>query len=309
MWARVAVLVVILLGGATAPAAEMGVYKGAGCVGRDRLPTFTRWLVREPQWIIDFLDDQSWDKFVSSARWISGCWKNSGHRLSLAVPMLPKDHSGTLKTGAQGTYDRTFAEIAAILVANGHADAVLRVGWEFNGGWYPWAAAQDPDSFVRFWRRIATAMRSVPGARFRMEWTPTLGWQQIPPDRVYPGDAYVDVIGMDVYNQSWKESSNTPESRWSELLTSQYGLQWHRDFAKAHGKPMAYPEWGTGTRPDGHGAGDDPHFIERMAAWISANDVLYQAYWDYPAADFDGELSGNRQPASAAAFKRQFSTK
>ena len=36
-----------------------------------------------------------------------------------------------------------------------------------------------------------------------------------------------------------------------------FGLEWHRDFARRHGKRMSYPEWGVGD------VGDNPFFFSR----------------------------------------------
>ncbi len=305
-------LAALLLAALPAPAQtyELAVYKGAGCEGAPRVAGFEAWLGRPVDRVVDFLARESWHTVVSSARWISGCWRDAGRRLALAVPLLPDGDGATLAAGAAGAHDRHFRAIAEALVADGHADAVIRLGWEFNGDWYPWAAAPDPDAWIANWRRVVRTMRAVPGARFRFEWSPALGRQRIAPDRVYPGDAYVDVIGLTVYNQSWNPSVTTPVDRWAELRDQPYGLSWHAHFAAARGKPVSFAEWGTGTRGDGPGrgagGGDDPHFITRMADWIAARPVLYHGYWDFPAHDYNARLSDDSQPLSAAEFRRRF---
>ena len=53
-----------------------------------------------------------------------------------SVPLLPKDGS-TLAAGASGAYDAHFETMARELVAQGQGDAIIRLGWEFNGSWYP----------------------------------------------------------------------------------------------------------------------------------------------------------------------------
>jgi len=286
---------------------RLGVYKGAGCDGRPRIAEFGRWLGRMPGWAVDFLADTSWTEIRNTAEWIAGCWRGTPYRLSLAVPMLPKDGRSTLEAGAEGAYDSHFRHIARALVANGRADAVLRLGWEFNGEWSAWNAAKDPEAFIRFWRRIVQVMRAQPGAAFRFEWTPGLFRGTVHPERVYPGDDVVDVIGLTVYNQSWTVPLSDAEGRWRELRTQRSGLDWHRRFAAEHGKPRAFPEWGTGVRTGGGGGGDDPLFIARMADWVSAPDVLYYGYWDFPAPDYNALLSaGDRLPRAAQAFRERF---
>lgn len=305
-WA--AALLTLAPGPAPARPAELFVYRGAGCTGRDRMKPFETLVGRPVDGVAEFSELIDWTHMLNSTNWAQGCWAGRKLRMSQSVPMLMQNGSGTtLKAGADGAYDRHFVELGKLLVARGQADAYLRVGWEFNGGWYPWAAAADPAAWTRYFRRIVAALRSVPGQRFRIVWNPAQGEQQIAPDRVYPGDDVVDVIGLDIYNQSWRpQDESDPQGRWANLQKMPYGLDWVAGFARQHRKPLALPEWGTGTRPDGHGWGDDPLFIANMARWISANNVAYHVYWDYNAGDFDGELSSGRQPLSAAAFRKAF---
>jgi beta-mannanase len=156
---------------------------------------------------------------------------------------------------------------------------------------------------VAYYRRIVTVMRAVPGAsKLRFDWCFSLGQQYLKPDSVYPGDAYVDYIGADVYNQSWNYPASDAKDRWNQFVTEPYGLQWQAAFAQQHGKPISFPEWATGTRPDGHGGGDDPYFVQQMSAWIASHNVYYHSYWDYDAPDFAGALSTGEQPQSAAQF-------
>lgn len=301
--------IALVLSGALAPAQafaqELFVYRGAGCTGRDRLPAFIAMAGRAPVGVTDFADRSAWQNMLNSVTWSATCWSRTNYRLSQAVPML-LDKGTTLREGANGAYDSHFAQLGRVLVARGKADAYLRIGWEFNGDWYAWSAAKDPEAFVRYFRRLVGIFRAVPGQRFRIVWNPSQGQQKIAPDRVYPGDDVVDVIGLDFYNSSWRKEDAHPEVRWRNHLTQPYGLNWLKDFAARHHKPIAFPEWGTGTSPNGQGKGDDPLFIARMAQWIKSNNVAYHAYWDYPAPDYNSELSGGRQPLSARAFRTAF---
>src|SRR5690606_2461616 len=83
-------------------------------------------------------------------------------------------------------------------------------------------------------------------------------------------------------------STADPDKRFRYFLDQPFGLKWHRDFARQRGKPISYPEWGVGTRPDGHGVGDDPVSMEKMADWFEEDEPLYQSYWDVEAADVHG---------------------
>jgi Glycosyl hydrolase family 26 len=288
---------------------EIAVYRGPGCEGAAQLPTFEGFLGRRVDRVIDFLDLRSWKILRESAAWTFACWKNEPAKLTISVPMLPKDGVSSLRAGAEGTYDDVFREIARLAVENGRSDAIMRIGWEFNGEWFPWTSQQDPAAFIAYWRRIVTTMRSVAGQNFRFEWCFALADRLGDPAVAYPGDDFVDIVSADVYNQYWKFWLADPSRRWASMLDGQFGLRWHRDFALAHHKAIAFPEWGTGTRPDGHGGGDDPVFVNGMADWFDAVSPLYQGYWDCLADDFDGRLSDGRQPKSAAAFLARFGAK
>jgi hypothetical protein len=153
---------------------------------------------------------------------------------------------------------------------------------------------------------VVTAIRSVRGADFTIDWAPNLGRGAIAPDRVYPGDRYVDVIGMDAYDTGWGENFTDDAARWKTLMEQPYGLAWHKAFAAAHHKPMSYPEWGMMDRYDGHGGRDSAYYIRHMHDWIAANDVVYHCYFEFDTGEGRHRMMTGRFPNGAAAFRRLF---
>lgn len=283
---------------------QLGIYGGAGCDGVRAMDRFATWFGRRPDRMLDFI---SWQSLIDGSTWSMRCWSNAGIKnMTYSLPMLPEDGSATLAQGAAGQFDELFRAFATTLVSTGYSEAVVRIGWEFNGDWYVWAASKDPQSWIAYWRRIVTIMRSVPGAKFKFDWCPGNGWTAFLAENAYPGDEYVDIIGLDQYNASWSKTPLTPEERWNQQVTQRHGLKWHAAFAAAHGKPISFPEWGTGRRRDGHGGGDDPYFIEQMGEWIATHNVAYHNYWDYDAPIYSGKLSDGSQPQAGEAFLRKF---
>ncbi|MEP9386349.1 glycosyl hydrolase [Mesorhizobium sp. KR9-304] len=304
--AGAAALMLVPLAASSAEATEIGAYRGPGCDGRKQMHVFEDFVGRKAERTVDALNQESWAELKSSIPWIAKCWGGSDIELTLSVPMLPKDGSGTLAEGAAGAYDAVFVATARALIQNYLADAVLRIGWEFNGDWMPWTAMHDPESYKDYFRHIVAIMRAAPGQNFRFEWCPNHGRKAMDPTDAYPGDDVVDIIGMDVYAETWDASTRDPERRFAYFLDQPFGLKWHRDFAKQRGKPISYPEWGVGTRPDGHGVGDDPVFIEGMADWFEEVEPLYQSYWDVQASDYNAQMSNGQFPQASAMFKRRF---
>ena len=281
----------------------VAVYKGNGCDGRGRIPRYEGVIGRKLDAVADFFAADSWPSMLSDAQWALGCWQGQPYRMAIGVPLIVK--GGSLSAAAAGEYDDQFRKLGALMVAKGQANAMLRLGWEFNGGWYPWTA-KDPEAFKAAFRRVVGVLRSTSGQHFTIVWNPTLGAGHTAPQALWPGDDVVDQIGLDVYNQSWRHQDTDPQVRWQGYLTGNYGLNWLASFATAHGKPISIPEWGTGTRPDGHGWGDDPLFIHNMAAWMRSHNVVFQSYWDFTASDYDATMSAGKFPQTLTAYKKEF---
>src|SRR4051794_17199403 len=133
------------------------------------------WLGRPVTHVGAYVAKTTWANFDRSS---VKQWTGSGKQLVVGVPMLMLHEPGSLGAGARGAYDQHFRGLAQRLVREGEGNAILRVGWEFNGGWFPWRADRDPKAFAAYWRRIVTTMRSVPGAQgLRFDWNPGAGPQ------------------------------------------------------------------------------------------------------------------------------------
>jgi hypothetical protein len=296
---------------ASNPAGTLGVYAGSG--KPDAVAAFESRLGRPINQVHDYQPRDTWTG-LTAIGWALGRWTASryAHRVVYSIPMLP-DSGGTLAAGATGAYNDKFRILALALVANGDGAATLRLGWEFNGNWYRWSigVANGPADYAAYWRQIVTTMRSVPGANFKFDWCPNNGgsWVNGKPlsaAGAYPGDAYVDYVGMDIYDQSWSAQRADPAARWKEYVTKQDGLGWQRDFAAAHGKQLTFPEWGVGHRQDGYGGGDSPYFIERMYEWIRTNPVAYHNYFEGADSALDAALFTGKSPNAAKRFIELF---
>jgi Glycosyl hydrolase family 26 len=291
---------------------QQGVYEGAA--NPSGIASFASQTRTSPTVASDYLPSSSgWsgmDGAGGGLEWLLDPWKGTGYTLSLGVPIIPTDSNGTavatLAQGATGAYNSYFVTLAQALVGGGQANAYLRLGFEFDGGWDAWSAktASAEASYAGYFQQIVTAMRSVPGAAFRFVWNPDATAFNDYPYSVaaaYPGDAYVDVIGLDAYDQSWA-TPQTPANAWSATLLP--ALSAAQQFAASHGKPLAFPEWGVAIRDDGHGLGDDPNYINQMVSWMHSpsNDVIYESYFDYDSGGVNSQITGGSFPNSLAAF-------
>ena len=264
---------------ATVAPSASGVYVGGG--NSSGLTSFSGWLGVRQSYVLDFLASDSWSS-IDSASWFASQWSGSGAQLVLSVPMLPAS-GATLSQGAAGAYNSYFKTLAQQLLAAGDGNAILRLGWEMNGNWYAWSIQNGAANYAAYWRQIVNTMRAV-SPNFKFDFCPNDGSSYVNgvalnPESAYPGDAYVDYVGLDVYDESWVSGWTTFTNRWNGYLTQPYGLNWQRTFAAAHGKQVSFPEWGLWPSAS-NGGGDAPSFVQSMYTWMSQSNLAYQMYFD-----------------------------
>ncbi|WP_335979480.1 glycoside hydrolase family 26 protein [Streptomyces sp. CA2R106] len=310
---------------ATTAAAPHGLppaRRGLGVYHWDRQPgaisDFAEWIDGEVAHAADFLLRDSWASLAGAGRlafWQHTPW---ARRMVWAAYPFP-DGQGDLAQAAAGAYDGHYADLARNLRDAGMGNAVLRFGHEFNGNWYPWSPLHDPNGtaagetdFAAAFRHFATAVRSVPGGHFTLVWNPVPGQDGVDLARCYPGDAYVDHVGVDLYDQDW--NAYTPgvpptdaqrAQAWQDLRTAgTWSLDAITGLAAAHGKPLAVPEWGVWQDKAGHGGVDNPYFVQRMYDWMNAHDVAWNVYFNVYASDGNHDLYDTCLfPAASARFQ------
>ena len=224
---------------------------------------------------------------------------------AVGIPPFPEDGGGSLAACAAGDYDRRWLDIGNAINAAGLQDrVVVRLGWEFDGDWYEWSAT-DPAAFAQCWRHVVTAAESVaPGVRWA--WNVSRGPNHISADstRAYPGDDYVDTIGVD---SSDFYPPATDESSWAEHLNGEYGLNHWLDFARLHHKSLSIPEWGSVSGTQEEAGHDNPFYIGKMHEFFAQNAswIGYEAYFDTTESYWRSELVNDRSdlPRAAAAYR------
>ncbi|MEU4109772.1 glycosyl hydrolase [Streptomyces sp. NPDC027717] len=260
---------------------DFGAFLDSGPLGIARIPGLSRWLGgAELKVAHTYLPGGRWSDIEGSPGFLEpwAHWRREkpDRTLVLNVPLQERNEEHLsdaqvrllLRQAAAGQFDRHFRALAEKLVRLGVPDTVLVLGWEMNGITYTHRCGPDPEAWKAYWNRVVTTMRSVPGQRFRFDFAPSRGRDAVPWTECYPGDDTVDIVGMDSYDQP----AGMP---FDEQITEPYGLQAQVDFAKAHGKPVSYPEWGLFRN------GDNPEYMRRMLAWMDEHRPLYNTLTDY----------------------------
>jgi len=163
-----------------------------------------------------------------------------------------------------GKYDEDIKQYGQSIASLGKP-IVLRFAHEFNGDWYPWSILNDQlvpaATYVQAFRYVHGKIREAGGTNAYWVWAPNNENGAKNPQTLeayYPGDAYVDLIGMDGYNfgtsQAW--------SKWqsfSEVFGGLYDwiIQTHPN------KPVFISEMGTSST-----GGDKNAWITDMFAQL-----------------------------------------
>jgi hypothetical protein len=188
---------------------------------------------------------------------------------------------------ASGAYDSYVSAVAAAARAWGQP-ILLRYAHEMNGNWYPWAASVNgntPASYVAAWRHVHNIFVAAGASNVLWVWAPNANGPT-PISQVYPGNAYVDVIGMDGYNRGNGTSDyQTPSSVFSSSLSSVRAL--------APSKPVLITETGTSEQ-----AGNKAAWLEQLFAYVHSQPGLIGVVY----SDFgDWVLNSSAQAMTGAA--------
>ena len=231
----------------------------------------------------------------------------SGRQLILTQNLIPDSLAADPNWAAQcaaGAYDSYATQLAANLVKAGFGHAVIRLGPEMNGTWNVGSLGGTPAAWKEWaqcFAREVRAMRAVPGSHLLFDWNVNANYRAIPLADFYPGNAYVDIIGIDFYDTSGLTLPPVGNpARWAALSGEPDGLGQVAAFAAAHRKPLSFPEWATVTSQ-----GDDPGYVTAMGAFIARHDVAFQSWFD---AGDNGiyRLSASEAPRSLAAYIKAF---
>lgn len=178
----------------------------------------------------------------------------------------------------------------------------LRPAHEMNGSWYPWSvgAGLDPADYRRAWRTMYDTFREAGLVGERVRWLWCINAEttaDVDPLSCYPGDDYVDWVGVDGYNfgdsqawSTWIDPGTVFESAFERLRT-------------LTDAPLSVPEFGCSPMRAGtHDPSGKSTWITdafdlfddwdvRLAGWFNTTKETDWRVLD-PAPDGDGRYPG-----------------
>ncbi len=223
-----------------------------------------------------------------------------------------------------GNYDAHYTNFGNNLVSWGAQNSVIRIAPEMNGNWEISGLPSDSAHWTDWasaWAHVVTVLRACSGSNFIFDWCVNANYQNflfgtVGAGGFYPGDAYVDIIGIDCYDASGAGGIiSTPNStRFAELIAQADGVTALLAFAATRSKPVSFPEWGCCDIATGgtNAGGDDAAYITGMGGVIASNPIAYHAYFDVnddgvlPLTQTAAPVTGFASPLSCAAFGAAF---
>ncbi len=197
-----------------------------------------------------------------------------------------------------GQFDEYISNFARSVKAYG-SPLLLRVGHEFNGDWYPWCVAnngKDPEKFKKAWIHIHDIFTKENALNAQWVWCPNAGsainaqWND--PLLAYPGDSYVDWVGIDGYNfgtyQSWSSWQG-----FDEIFSPMYG----KLSKKIKNKPFIIGEFACADK-----GGDKAAWISGLENSLKKFPMVRAVTWFNTNKEMDWRVDSS--PETLAAFKK-----
>lgn len=182
--------------------------------------------------------------------------------------------------------------------------AFVRPGWEMNiptdTTCYPGQESQ----WIAAFRHCVDSIRAT-APNVRIVFNPNLGPANndgsgavpVEADKVWPGDPYVDLVGVDAYDHF---PPYRTQADWDTHYNQAYGWKYWEDFTSSHGKQFCVPEWGLHK----DGGGDNPAYIQFMYDHFVSlgSDLGFEAYFDERASYIQNSLIDSN-PNSRATYR------
>jgi hypothetical protein len=240
--------------------------------------------------------------------WSAWVLERPGRRFSYSCPLLTTAENSYASLAA-GTYTSNFTTLGNAFQAKpALRNAIVRLGWEFNGTTFPWQVAPANPTMLANYKtgfNLAAAALKAACPGLKIEWCPniSLDFTNETFAAMYPGTTNIDYHGLGGYNYYLPGGSPSWDTRFNWQRTTTNGFNDWVKFARSQGKELGHTEWGltpTGTLA---GGGDDARWMAATLDFQRQHGVKYSVYFNTSAA-WDASLDA--YPAAKRAYLRRF---
>jgi hypothetical protein len=261
--------------------------------------------------------DAGWGNLISTTSGQVGAYQNHSRTMIIQQAPFPTGIGANWSALVSGAYDSFWQQFGSNLAAReaaGFAPAIVSLAWEANGTYFYWGGCgsgekySSPAQYIAGFQRIVTQMR-VTHPTVKVAWIMnghgTPGCIGADSSVLYPGDAYVDYIGVDYYDHF---PSAATEADFNSEGNAPDGIWWFLQMARNHGKQFLVPEWGIAPGSDGNTTGDNANFITWMFGVFqnaqSTGHMGGETYFDdlCGGGNVDSDIINGCNPLSAARY-------
>ncbi|MCF6271594.1 MAG: hypothetical protein L3J37_00165 [Rhodobacteraceae bacterium] len=283
-------------------------------ISPDQVRDYERLVARRVAWVMFSHNWYQGRAFpLETAGWIRGQGATPYIRLMLRsnTELNKREPLYTLQAIVDGKFDedlRAWGQAAARF----ETPFIAEYGTEVNGDWFAWNARWNGRGngaalFAQAYRHIIDVVRSAGASNVIWVFhvnnsdSPQRGWNRF--ERYYPGDDYIDWLGVSIY------SAQTPYEDWTVDFTRSLPGVMARFAAMAPGKPVVIAEMGTDVRNPYEPAG--PWADAALGLILSGRypNLIGFSWWneswpngDDPARATDFRIASS--PALAAVIRR-----
>jgi mannan endo-1,4-beta-mannosidase len=260
-----------------------GAYIGGSGSYTDDLELFESWLGHPPALTMEFVEGLRSEDVVSRfvpnrmtpiweagsvpvITWLPSTGSTTDTADDIAREVADGDHDALLETWAARLNDWTTDD-------GTQRRFYFRPGHEMNGNWFPWSAdsSSTTNDYVEMWRQIHAVFTESGLDETTIQWMWSPNADEIGGVRAeayYPGDDYVDWVGLDGFNfgdsQSYSEW-RTPEEIFGPMLERMRELT---------GKPVALPEVASSSfKGDDFTPSAKARWVRRLFSFADDRDV------------------------------------
>lgn len=200
-----------------------------------------------------------------------------------------------------GEWDDHIREWAKDIKAWGNP-IFLRWGHEFNIEGYPWCTVnngRNPKKYVEAYRHVVNIFKSEGASNAKFIWCPMReswpqeSWNDM--EKAYPGDDYVDWIGIDGYNWGTTQGWSSWQS-FKELFRDVARQLWR----KHPGKPIMIAEFGSANK-----GGDKGNWMTEITGELKKMPYVKAVNWFDEMKETDWRIETS--PKTLGAFKKMIS--
>lgn len=188
-----------------------------------------------------------------------------------------------------GQYDEFLTDYAKVVADFGHP-VLFRLGNEMNGDWCPYSSyntSKDTTIYKEFYKYVYSFFEEEDAQNVIWIWNPNcesfpnFNWNN--EMMYYPGDEYVDIVGMTAYNTGTYYSQTGEE--WSEFEELYEDLYY--EYCAKFEQPLMITEFASAKE-----GGDKNQWVINMFNTINKYDRIKVAvWWDGCDWDADGNIA------------------